>query len=265
MKKSMTWAFAIAALVIVSTGLVFWKNSGKSQETYKTAEVRQGDVVETISATGTIEPEDLVDVGSQVAGRIVAFGKDTKGKEIDYGSMVRVGMLLVLLDDTVYKADLDQAEASLASAQANLEKAKADLMQLKAKSVQAVNEWERAQRLGPSDALSLSSFEAYRSAEGVARANVEMGKAAIKQAEAGVVQAKASLSRARQNLSYCTISSPVDGVIIDRRVNIGQTVVASLNAPSLFLIAKDLRSVEVWVAVNEADIGSIHTLSLIHI
>jgi HlyD family secretion protein len=85
-----------------------------------------------------------------------------------------------------------------------------------------------------------------------------VGKAAILQAKAGQAQAEAVLRRSRRNLGYCTIRSPVDGVIIDRRVNIGQTVVASLNAPSLFLLAKDLRRVQVWVAVNEADIGRIH-------
>jgi len=83
-------------------------------------------------------------------------------------------------------------------------------------------------------------------------------KAAILQAKASVAQAEASLQRAERNLGYCTIKSPVKGVIIDRRVNIGQTVVASLNAPSLFLIAKDLKRMQVWVAVNEADIGKIH-------
>ena len=85
-----------------------------------------------------------------------------------------------------------------------------------------------------------------------------MGEAAIVQAKAGLAQAEALLRRAQRNLSYCTINSPVKGVIIDRRVNIGQTVVASLNAPSLFLIAKDLKRMQVWVAVNEADIGKIH-------
>lgn len=88
-------------------------------------------------------------------------------------------------------------------------------------------------------------------------ANVAIGAAAILQAEAGVTQTQAVLQRARRNLGYCTITSPVKGVIIDRRVNIGQTVVASLNAPSLFLIAKDLTRMQIWVAVNEADIGKI--------
>jgi HlyD family secretion protein len=144
------------------------------------------------------------------------------------------------------------------SAQAGLERAQADLEQFKAKLNQAERDWLRAQKIGPSQALSQASYDAYRSAYETAKANVAVGQAAILQARAGVVQARAGLSRAERNLGYCTIKSPVDGVIIDRRVNIGQTVVASLNAPSLFLIAKDLTRMQVWVAVNEADIGKIH-------
>ena len=92
----------------------------------------------------------------------------------------------------------------------------------------------------------------------IAQANVAVGEAAIVQSRNAVAQAQATLQRGQRNLSYCTIKSPVKGVIIDRRVNIGQTVVSSLNAPSLFLIAKDLKRMQVWVSVNEADVGSIH-------
>jgi multidrug efflux pump subunit AcrA (membrane-fusion protein) len=116
--------------------------------------------------------------------------------------------------------------------------------------LQAERDWKRAQKLGPSDALSQSAFDAYQAGYETAKANVTVGEAAI-------VQARAALDRAQRNLSYTVIKSPVNGVIIDRRVNVGQTVVSSLNAPSLFLIAQDLRRMEVWVSVNEADIGRI--------
>lgn len=257
MRKGFSWAAAIAAIGVVIACGAMWGRSSKDAADYRTAEIRRGSLVETISATGTVEPEDLIDVGAQVAGRIVEFGKDRQGKEIDYGSEVEAGMILARIDDTVYQADLSQAEASLSSAGANLERTKADIEQLKAKNDQAQSDWKRAQKLGPSDALSQSSYEGYRSAADVAKASLEMGRATVKQAQAGVAQARADLNRAKQNLSYCTIVSPIKGVIIDRRVNIGQTVVASLNAPSLFLIAKDLKRVQVWVAVNEADIGNI--------
>jgi len=123
--------------------------------------------------------------------------------------------------------------------------------------LQTDNDWVRARKLGPSDALSQTDFDAARANYEVAKANLGVGKAAVVQAQGSVAQAEATLRRALQNLSYCTIKSPVNGVIIDRRVNIGQTVVASLNAPSLFLLAKDLNRLQVWVSVNEADIGRI--------
>lgn len=259
MKRIVTWVIVMAFAGGAATCAALWSRSSKEGTSgYRTAPVRQGDLVETIGATGTVEPEDLIDIGAQVAGRIIEFGKDKKGAEIDYGSEIKAGAVMARIDDTVYRAQTEQSEAALNSAYAGLDRARADLMQLTAKNDQARSDWERARKLGPSDALSLSSYEGYRSAAAIAEAGLQMGRAGIRQAQASIVQAKADLNRAKQNLSYCTISSPVDGIIIDRRVNIGQTVVASLNAPSLFLVAKDLKRVQVWVAVNEADIGNIH-------
>jgi HlyD family secretion protein len=204
-----------------------------------------------------VEPEEVVDVGAQVAGKIVAFGQDRNGKSVDYGSEVETGTVLAMIDDALYAADVATAKAQLAQARANVQRAEADLGQLKAKLFQADRDWMRAKKLGPSDALSQSDYDAALSASEVAKANVKVGQAAVVQAKDAVAQAEAVLRRASQNLDYCTIRSPVRGVIIDRRVNIGQTVVSSLNAPSLFLIAKDLKRLQVWAAVNEADIGNI--------
>ncbi|MEJ2039172.1 MAG: efflux RND transporter periplasmic adaptor subunit, partial [Desulfosarcinaceae bacterium] len=220
--------------------------------------VQRSDLLITISATGTVEPEEVIDVGAQVAGKILSFGRDSNGHTVDYGSQVTEGTVLARIDDSVYVFEADNAKAQVQAAQASLQRAEADLAQYKAKLQQAERDWQRAQKLGPSEALAQASYDAYRSAYETAEANVAVGKAAILQARAGMAQAQAVLDRANHNLSYCTITSPVSGVIIDRRVNIGQTVVASLNAPSLFLIAKDLTRMQVWVAVNEADIGKIH-------
>ena len=246
---------AVAVTILLVVLLV--RRGGNQPASFRTVAVKQGDLQASISATGTVEPEEVIDVGAQVAGKIVAFGQDKNGKTVDYGSVVAEGTVLARIDDALYAADAEQAKAQLGQSKATLQRAEADLGQLKAKLFQAQRDWARAQKLGPSDALSQSDYDAAQSAHETAKANLEVGKAAIVQAKRTVEQSAAALQRALQNLSYCTIKSPVKGVIIDRRVNIGQTVVASLNAPSLFLIAKDLNRLQVWVSVNEADIGHI--------
>lgn len=235
----------------------YWRKDSASRVAFRTTPIIRGDLVATIGATGTVEPEEVIDVGAQVAGQIVAFGKDSDGKTIDYGSSVQKGMVLAQIDDTLYTADVTEAQAQLEQAQAGVQRAGADLEQMQAKLVQAQSDWKRAEKLGPSDALAESSYDNYKALFETARANVSISQAAIVQANATVDQVQSTLKRAQRNLAFCTIRSPVDGVIIDRRVNIGQTVVSSLNAPSLFLIAKDLKHMQVWVAVNEADIGNI--------
>ena len=248
----------VVAALAVGAGLWYTRSNGVERPAFRTVPVQRGDLLATISATGTVEPEEVVDVGAQVAGQINTFGKDKNGKPIDYGSVIEEGTVLAQIDDSLYAAEVAQATAQLEQAKAGVKLAEADLEQLKAKLDQAQRDWDRAQKLGPSEALAASSYDAYKSAYEIAKANVAVGEAAIIQAEGAVTQAEATLERARRNLGYCTIKSPVKGVIIDRRVNIGQTVVASLNAPSLFLIAKDLKRMQVWVSVNEADIGHIH-------
>jgi len=253
----------LAAVAAVGMGLYLYRSEGKGVY-YRTVEVKRGDLTATIGATGTVEPEEVVDVGAQVAGKINSFGTDKSGAEVDYGSVVEEGTVLAQIDDSLYAAEVAEASAQLMQAKASVQRAAADLDQMKAKLFQAQRDWERAQKLGPSEALAQSSFDAYKFGYEAAKANVEVGEAAIEQAKASVSQAEAVLQRAQRNLGYCTIKSPVKGVIIDRRVNIGQTVVSSLNAPSLFLIAKDLKRMEVWVSVNEADIGNIHEGQLVN-
>jgi HlyD family secretion protein len=260
MKRSIKkLAIGLAAVILVGV-TVAWYNNRSDADTavFKTADVKRGDLSITISATGTVEPEEVIDVGAQVAGQILSFGKDVDGHTVDYGSRVAEGTVLARIDESLYATQVASSQAQVKAAQAGQERAEADLAQYRAKLDQAERDWRRAQKLGPSEALSQTSYDAYRSAYETAKANVAVGRAAISQAGAGLVQAQADLERAKRNLGYCVIKSPVKGVIIDRRVNIGQTVVSSLNAPSLFLIAKDLTRMQVWVAVNEADIGKIH-------
>jgi HlyD family secretion protein len=247
---------AIAAVVVL--GIILWLHfHGSSDLTFRTAAVKRGDVAASISASGTIEPVEVVDVGAQVAGLIKSFGKDINGKIIDYGSVVEEGAVLAKIDDSVYAADLSVAKAQLEQAKAAELSAAATLEQNQAKLDQSAAEWKRAQDLYSSKLMAQVDYDTDKANYEIAKANVSVAEAGVAEAKATTVQAQAGLEKAQRNLDFCIIKSPVKGVIIDRRVNIGQTVVSSLNAPSLFLIAEDLTKMQIWVAVNEADVGRI--------
>ena len=237
----------VLALVILvlagGAGAWWWHHRHHAPVSLRTALVQRGDVAATISASGTIEPEEVVDVGAQVAGQIQSFGTDIHGKMIDYGSVIADGAVLAKIDESVYAADLSVAKAGGLSAAASLE-------QMKAKQDQAEAEWKRSQELFNNKLISQVDYD-------TAKANYEVAKANVSVANSAIAEAQAALEKAQRNLDFCIIKSPVKGVIIDRRVNIGQTVVSSFNAPSLFLIAKDLTRMQIWVAVNEADVGRI--------
>jgi HlyD family secretion protein len=234
---------AVVAILAIGLGTWWWHARNDSTRSYRTAIVTRGEVAATIAASGTIEPVEVVDVGAQVAGLIKSFGKDVNGRSIDYGSVVDQGAVLANIDDSVYVADLSVARAGELSAAANLE-------QMNAKLDQAQAEWKRAQDLYANKLMAQVDYD-------TDKANYEVAKANVSVAKSDVAQAQAALEKAQRNLDFCVIKSPVKGVIIDRRVNIGQTVVASLNAPSLFLIAKDLSKLQIWVSVNEADVARI--------
>ncbi|MGO8990441.1 MAG: efflux RND transporter periplasmic adaptor subunit [bacterium] len=248
----------VIGLAVIGSAGMWWLRSKRSNEpTFHTVPVKRGDLVAKISATGTLEPEAAVDIGAQVAGVIIAFGKDKGGKEIQWGSVVEKGMILAKIDDSLYAAAVETAKGQLEQAIANKVSADANVLQMKAKLVDAEQDWGRAQKLGPSDALAQSAYDQYQANYEVAKANLAAAEAAVEQTKAAVAQAKASLDTAQINLGYCTIKSPVNGVVVDRQVNIGQTVVSSLSTPNLFIIATNLKHIQAWVSVNEADIGSI--------
>ena len=251
------YVVAFLAVLIIGVGAWWWHSRNHSSLSFRTAIVKRGEVSATISASGTIEPEEVVDVGAQVAGLIKSFGTDVDGKTIDYGSVIDEDAVLAKIDDSVYTADLAVAKAQVEQDAAAVQSANANLDQMKAKFIQAEAEWKRSQELSESKLLARTDYDTAQANFEVAKANVAVAEAAVAQAKAATVQAQAGLDKAQRNLDFCVIKSPVKGVIIDRRVNIGQTVVSSLNAPSLFLIAKDLTKMQIWVAVNEADIGRI--------
>ena len=256
-----TLGIFLLVIVMGTSGAVYYRSHASTAPTasLRTATIQQGDLFSTISATGTIEPEEVIDVGAQVMGRIKDFGIDHEAKKlkkagpavkeretamsdrIDYGSIVHVDTELAYIDDTKYKAQVRQAQAAL-------DRAQADMKQLQAKAVQANAELRRAENLRTHRAISEADYDLSAANAKVAEANLAVGAAAVE-------QSRAALAMAQTDLEYTVIKSPVEGVIVDRRVNIGQTVVAALNAPSLFLIAKDLSRLQVWASVNEADIG----------
>lgn len=252
--------YKVLAAVVLAAAAGVWFVSGRKKggEQFRIAEVTRGDLRAVISASGTVEPEEVIDVGAQVAGLIKSFGQDRDGKTVDYGSVVDEGTVLAQIDDSLYTAEADQAKAQLEQAKANVGRSQGELEQAHVKLDQSARDWSRTQQAGPNAGLSQSTIDSYRSSYESAKSGVPIAESNLEAAKAAVDLAAAALSKAQRNLAYCTITSPVKGTIIDRRVNIGQTVVSSLNAPSLFLIAKDLRRMQVWVSVNEADIGNIH-------
>ncbi len=229
----------------------------KDRVEFRTEVVGYNDIASAISATGTVEPEELVNVGAQVGGMITKFGTDLNGKRVDYGSPIKTGDMLATIDDALYNLDLRNAQAQELQAKAAINSATASINQAKAKLSLAELNWNRAQELQPKGAISKSEYDATQAEFVTSKAAISVSEAQLSQAEAQLAASQVALDRAKRNINYCIIRSPVDGIIIDRRVNIGQTVVSSMNAPSLFLIAKDLKRMQVWVSVNEADIGPI--------
>ena len=244
MKTALLSCLAIAVALAAAGYYYAARPAAERTPDLPTAKVQRGNLVCTLKAKGTVKLEE-VEVGAQVTGRIAGFGSDPAdpNKPLDCGSHVHKGMMLAQIDPTIYQAQIDYADAAL-------QMAKANLAQLRARLEQAEQEWKRAQCLRPAKAISDTDY-------GVALMNFRMTEANVKIGEAAVRQSEASLCIARTNLDYTVIRSPSDGVIIDRRVNVGQTVVASFNAPGLFLIAKDSPHLQVWASVDESDIGSI--------
>jgi HlyD family secretion protein len=268
-------------------GVYYWWQAAPKGPAYRTAEVTRGKLTASISATGTIEPEEVIDVGAQIVGQIKDFGVDPRDtpsanvglaagapawefagptiaqkdkaarRAVDYCTPVDKGTVLANIDDALYTPDVEVARQDLAVSKAAVTQADADLLTANAKLGQTKREWERNKQVGPT-VVTQTDYDSALNAYQTAQASVRSMEAAFQKAQTNVDRAQSVLDKAVRNLGYCTIVSPVKGVVIDRRVNVGQTVVSTQNAPSLFLIAKDLMRLQVWVSVNEADIGNIH-------
>ncbi len=279
----------IAVLVLTAAGgvgLWYARAAGQKGSPYRTEEVKRQDLLASFSATGTLEPEDIIDVGAQVAGQIKEFGTDTAtGKSIDYGSTVEAGAVLAKIDEALFQAHVNQSKAMIGvaeaaynqalakvdDAQANVKVCQANLQTAQVNYDHAKRDWDRAQKLGTGGGLAPADYDTYQATYETTKAAVAQFDAALAQAKVQVTEAQAAVANAKANvdaakaaeaqdeinLGYTIIKAPVKGVIIDRRVTLGQTVQSSFNTPSLFLLARDLTRMKVWASVNEADIGHV--------
>ena len=203
---------------------------------YVTAAVDRGDIVEAVGATGALQAVTSVQVGSQVSGTIQSLGAD-------FNTVVKKGQVIARLDPSTFQARLGQAQANLAAARANVDKARADLSDNQQK-------FQRAQELAAEQLLAQSDLDS-------ARAAFESSQASLKAAQAAVTQSQASVNQAQLDLDHTIIATPIDGVVVNRSVDVGQTVAASLQAPTLFIIANDLSHMQVNATVDEADVGRV--------
>lgn len=240
------WAAVLAAVVAAGLRLLH----GGPPLAHLTAKVQRGDIRDVVDATGTVNAVITVQVGSQVSGTIAKLNAD-------FNSRVHHGDVIALIDPKLFAGALQQADADLQNARANVTAAEANLAKADATQVQTKADYDRAAalvatKIGTQQALDLAQAN-YRSA----RASVDAAAASVLQAKAGVSQKAAAVSVARANLDYTVIRSPIDGVVVARNVDVGQTVAASLQAPTIFTIAQDLTKMQVYAKVDESDVGRI--------
>jgi len=224
--------------LIVLLGLAFWYWSSNDPVAghYKTLRIERGPITALVTATGAVNPVISVQVGSQVSGKIAKL-------YADFNSVVREGQILASIDQKPYQAKVRQARAALKSAQANLAKARNMLMQKKL-------ELDRMAALRTQQFVSQSDLD-------LATTNYRDAEAQVDLSEAQIDQAKATLSSAELDLGYTTIYSPVNGTVVSRNVEEGQTVAASFQTPTLFVLAQDLTRMQVIANVSESDIGGV--------
>lgn len=222
MNKIKLTAAAIGAAMITGTAVLYRRADATTTATYKTAPVTRASLKATVSATGALSAVRTVQVGTQVSGQVSKL-------YVDFNDRVKKGQLLATIDPTLQRQAVDDAQAQVERAQATLSLAQ--------------SEYDRNKQLFDAKVLSASEFATTQSNFSVQQSNVK--------------SAKIALDRARQNLSYTSIYAPIDGVIVERNVDVGQTVAASLSAPQIFLIANDLSEMQILASVDEGDIGSI--------
>ncbi len=257
MNAIIKWGVGAAVCGGAVAGWYYFSDTGETIVSFRTTKVSSGDFVLKVQATGTLEPVELVDVGAQVTGEILEFGTDVNGNRIDYGSEVKKDQLLARIDDELVKLSVERAEASVKQAEASVKQAEANVAQARVNKNKADRDMERANKLGVGDALSQMDYDQYVSAAENAEASLTSALAQVETAKAQLESAKVQLKSEQRNEKYTRITSPVDGTVVVRQVNVGQTVVSSMNASTLFLVARDLSKMQIWTSVNEADIAKV--------
>ena len=225
----------ILVLVIGVAGFFLFRGNGNEPK-FRTEKVTRGDIVMAVTSTGTVNPVTTVLVGTQVSGTI-------KEIHVDFNSPVRKGQLIARIDPALFEAQVNQARANVLSSRANLDKAVATL-------VDAKRTMDRNKELFSKNLIARSDLD-------TAETNYETSKASVSAAKAQIAQTEAALSVAETNLYYTKIISPVDGIVVSRNVDVGQTVAASFQTPTLFSIAQDLTKMQIDASVDESDIGNI--------
>jgi HlyD family secretion protein len=237
MKHKRIFLFLVAILVLAGTSYGFWRwGSSPKESPYVTMPVQRANITQAVSSTGTLQAVVTVLVGSQVSGTIEKL-------LADFNTKVKAGQVVAQLNQDKFKAAVDQARANLLAAESNLAKAKVSV-------VDAQRTLERNRELRKRDLMAQSELDAAQTAYDAALAQLEVNKAQT-------AQAQAALNQATVDLNNTVIRSPVDGIVISRSVDVGQTVAASLQAPTLFTIANDLSKMEVHTNVDEADVGNV--------
>lgn len=226
----------VVALAAAIGGILFWRSKTQPPPParYVTAEVSKGDVLETVQSTGQVKPLTEVQVGAQVSGRITKV-------YVDFNSRVKAGDLLAEIDPTLFGAQIDTNRAQLAAATASVTRAESNLVTSKQRV-------ERARKLVTEGIGSQAELDTAQGAYDVAVADLAAAKAQVS-------QINAVLRSSKTNLDYTRIYSPIDGIVINRAIDPGQTVAASFQAPTLFVIAQDLRKMRVLADIDEADVG----------
>jgi HlyD family secretion protein len=245
------WTMIGLLLIAIGTLTAFKLESNKTPQ-YFTEKTQKGDIQNIVQATGTINAVTTVQVGSEVSGTIQKL-------YADFNSHVKKDQIVALIEPSLFQGAVLQAKADLGDAQANLAVSKANLNKAKAAAVQAKQDLDRNQALADSGVIPAQQLDAAKASSQSDDAAVAAAQAQVTQAAADVQQKSAALSVAQTNLDHTIIRSPIDGTVIARSVDVGQTVAASLQAPTLFTIAQDLTKMQVYVATDESDVGAIHT------